>query len=134
MKLRLESVQNAIDQARCVASRLAGRLKPYASVPWFWSDQGKWKLQIAGLATPHELAVRRDGPKDGQFSVFCFGDGKLVGVESVNSPADHMAAKKLIGSGTEITPEDAGSPGFDLKSLALGTASRSKASSDAGLP
>jgi 3-phenylpropionate/trans-cinnamate dioxygenase ferredoxin reductase component len=130
VKLRLESVQNAIDQARCVAARLAGRPKPYTSVPWFWSDQGKWKLQIAGLATPHDRAVRRNGAKDGQFSVFCFGKGGLVGVESINSPADHMAARKLFAGANEITPEDVVSPGFDLKSLALASAARPKAFSD----
>ena len=118
-KLRFESVQNAIDQARCVAARLAGRPKPYASVPWFWSDQGKWKLQIAGLSTPYEKAVRRDGARDGQFSVFCFTGGRLTGVESVNSPADHMAARKLFGGGAALALEEVESPSFDLRAAAL---------------
>jgi 3-phenylpropionate/trans-cinnamate dioxygenase ferredoxin reductase subunit len=126
-KLRLESVQNAIDQARSVAARLAGRPKPYASVPWFWSDQGRWKLQIAGLSTPHERTVRRDGAKDGQFSVFCFVAGKLAGVESVNSPADHMAARKLFGSDVVLTPEEVESPSFDLRAAALAAGARVRA-------
>ena len=129
-KLRFESVQNAIDQARSVAARLAGRRKPYASVPWFWSDQGKWKLQIAGLSTPYEKAVRRNGAREGQFSVFCFSGGKLTGVESVNSPADHMAARKLFGSDVVLTPEEIESPSFDLKSAALAAGARVKALSD----
>jgi 3-phenylpropionate/trans-cinnamate dioxygenase ferredoxin reductase subunit len=126
-KLRFESVQNAIDQARSVAARLAGKPKPYASVPWFWSDQGKWKLQIAGLSTPYEKSVRRNGAREGQFSVFCFCGGKLTGVESVNSPADHMAARKLFGSDVVLTPEEVESPSFDLKSVALAAGTRVKA-------
>jgi 3-phenylpropionate/trans-cinnamate dioxygenase ferredoxin reductase subunit len=126
-KLRLESVQNAIDQARSVAARLAGKPKPYASVPWFWSDQGKWKLQIAGLSTPYEKSVRRNGAREGQFSVFCFCGGKLTGVESVNSPADHMAARKLFGSDVVLTPEEIESPSFDLRVAALAAGTRVKA-------
>ncbi|NNM71378.1 NAD(P)/FAD-dependent oxidoreductase [Enterovirga aerilata] len=117
-RVRIESVQNAADQARCVASRLAGRPASYAAVPWFWSDQGSLKLQIAGLSTPHEEAVLRGAPAGGAFSVFCFARGRLVGVESVNRPADHMAARRLLAGRIGITPEQAGDPGFDLKALA----------------
>lgn len=126
-KLRFESVQNAIDQARSVAARLAGRAAPYASVPWFWSDQGKWKLQIAGLSTPYEKTVRRNGAREGQFSVFCFSGGKLTGVESVNSPADHMAARRLFGGDFVLTPEEVESPSFDFKAAALAAGARAKA-------
>ena len=117
-RVRIESVQNAVDQARCVAVRLAGRPAPYAAVPWFWSDQGSLKLQIAGLSCPHELAVPRGDPASGAFSVFCFARGHLVGVESVNRPADHMAARRLLLGRVPITPEQAGDSGFDLKALA----------------
>ncbi|MBV9747364.1 MAG: FAD-dependent oxidoreductase [Acetobacteraceae bacterium] len=122
--VRIESVQNAVDHARCVAARLAGRPAPYASLPWFWSEQGKLKLQIAGLATPHERAVVRGDPaqegkqdgKGGGFSVFCYSGGKLVGVESVNRPLDHVLARKLLTSGVTVTPEQAADRGFDLRS------------------
>ena len=108
---RLESVQNAVDQGRCVAARLAGRPAPYAAVPWFWSDQGTLKLQIAGLATPHERAVVRGDPAaGGAFSVFCFRGDRLIGVESVNRPLDHVLARKLLASGTDLTPEQAADP------------------------
>ena len=118
---RLESVQNAVDQGRCVAARLAGRPAPYAAVPWFWSDQGALKLQIAGLATPHERAVVRGDPAaGGAFSVFCFRGDRLIGVESVNRPLDHVLARKLLASGTDLTPEQAADPGFDLKAHAGG--------------
>ena len=96
MPVRLESVQNAVDQARCVASRLVGRPSPYRKVPWFWSDQGDQRLQIAGLAQPSDTAVLRGSPSDGRFSVLRLRDGRLTAVESINNPADHMAARKLL--------------------------------------
>lgn len=113
--VRLESVQNAVDQARCVAARLAGRPAPYASLPWFWSEQGPLKLQIAGLTVPHDRAVLRGDPAQGSFSVFCFRGGALIGVESVNRPLDHILARRLLARGAELTPAQAADPGFDLK-------------------
>jgi 3-phenylpropionate/trans-cinnamate dioxygenase ferredoxin reductase subunit len=126
-QVRIESVQNAVDQARCVAARLAGKggaaAAPYAAVPWFWSDQGAQKLQIAGLATPYERAVPRGDPAAGAFSVFCFGGGgRLLGVESANRPLDHVLARRLLANGTGLTPEQAADPGFDLKAHAAAPA------------
>lgn len=114
---RLESVQNAVDQARCVAARLAGRPASYASLPWFWSEQGPLKLQIAGLTAPNDRAVTRGDPAQGGsgFSVFRFRGAALVGVESVNRPLDHILARKLLAAGADLTPEQAADPGFDLK-------------------
>jgi 3-phenylpropionate/trans-cinnamate dioxygenase ferredoxin reductase subunit len=123
--VRVESVQNAVDQARCVAARLAGRPAPYAAVPWFWSDQGALKLQIAGLAAPHERAVVRGDPAQGGFSVFCFGGGRLLGVESVNRPLDHVLARRLLANGMDdLAPKQAADPGFDLKGHASATQAR----------
>lgn len=117
--VRIESVQNAVDQARCVAVRLAGRsAEPYGAMPRFWSDQGALKLQIAGLATPHDRAVARGDPAQGAFSVFCFRGGRLVGVESANRPLDHVLARKLLANGTDLSSEQAGDPLFDLKAHA----------------
>jgi 3-phenylpropionate/trans-cinnamate dioxygenase ferredoxin reductase subunit len=110
--LRLESVQNAADHARCVAERLLGRPAPYAKIPWFWSDQGAMKLQIAGLSARHTHTVRR-GSED--FSVFCFRDETLLAVESLNRPAEHMAARAMLGRPHTLTPEQAADPGFDLR-------------------
>jgi 3-phenylpropionate/trans-cinnamate dioxygenase ferredoxin reductase subunit len=117
---RLESVQNAVDQARCVAARLAGRgPAPYAALPWFWSEQGPHKLQIAGLAVPHDRAVLRGDPAaGGGVSVFCYRGGALAGVESVNRPLDHIHARRLLAGGMGLTPEQAADPGFDLKAQA----------------
>jgi 3-phenylpropionate/trans-cinnamate dioxygenase ferredoxin reductase subunit len=112
---RLESVQNAIDHGRCVAARLTGKANPYRAVPWFWSDQGPLKLQIAGIPTPHESSVLRGEAASGAFSVFCFRDGKLAGVESVNRATDHMAARRLLNSAAALTPSEAADIHFDLK-------------------
>ncbi|AWN34909.1 NAD(P)/FAD-dependent oxidoreductase [Methylobacterium radiodurans] len=115
--VRIESVQNAIDQGRCLAGRLAGRPAPYAAVPWFWSDQGPHKLQIAGLGAPGDIGVRRG--TEAAFSVFRFRDGQLAAVESVNRAGDHMVARRLFAAGTPLTPDQAADPSFDLKALAI---------------
>jgi 3-phenylpropionate/trans-cinnamate dioxygenase ferredoxin reductase subunit len=118
---RLESVQNAIDHGRCVADRLTGKPHPYRAVPWFWSDQGPLKLQIAGNPTPHDANVLRGEARSGAFSVFCFRDGQLAGVESVNKPADHMVARRLLGAAAKLTPAEAADTSFDLKARSAAT-------------
>jgi 3-phenylpropionate/trans-cinnamate dioxygenase ferredoxin reductase component len=117
--LRLESVQNATDHARCVASRLTGDAKTYDGLPWFWSDQGPDKLQIAGLTTGYDRVVVRGDPGQASFSAFCYKSGQLVGVESVNRAADHVFGRKILGLNRTIEPEQAADTGFDLKA-ALG--------------
>ncbi|HXI04863.1 MAG: NAD(P)/FAD-dependent oxidoreductase [Bradyrhizobium sp.] len=119
--LRLESVQNATDHARCVAARLTGKDEVYDGLPWFWSDQGPDKLQMAGLTAGYDRVVVRGDRGQGQFSAFCYKGEKLLGIESVNRAGDHMFGRRLLGAGGSITPEQAGDPGFDLKS-ALGPA------------
>ncbi|MBR1123779.1 FAD-dependent oxidoreductase [Bradyrhizobium lablabi] len=114
--LRLESVQNATDHARCVAARLTGKTEIYDGMPWFWSDQGPDKLQMVGLTTGYDRVVVRGDREQGQFSVFCYKSGQLVGIESVNRAGDHMFGRRLLGAHGSITPEQAGDPGFDLKS------------------
>jgi 3-phenylpropionate/trans-cinnamate dioxygenase ferredoxin reductase subunit len=115
--VRLESVQNATDQARCVAARILGRPLPYSAVPWFWSDQGPLKLQIAGLTVGHDEAVVRGDPAGTSCSVFCFRGGRLLGVETVNRPADHMAARRLVGNHIAMSPAQAADERVDLKQL-----------------
>jgi 3-phenylpropionate/trans-cinnamate dioxygenase ferredoxin reductase subunit len=133
--IRLESVQNAIDQARCVAARLVGRGGPYDAVPWFWSDQGDLKLQIVGITRGHDMAVIRGRPAERRFSVFCYRKGRLVGIESINRPADHMVGRRILGAGAHVTPEEAADLSFDLQALVadrsalLRTAGRSEAAS-----
>jgi 3-phenylpropionate/trans-cinnamate dioxygenase ferredoxin reductase subunit len=113
--LRLESVQNATDHARCVAARLTGDDKVYDGQPWFWSDQGDDKLQIAGLTTGYDQVVMRGDPAQKAFSAFCYRQGKLVGIESVNRAGDHMFGRRLLAAPRSITPEQAADPNFDLK-------------------
>ncbi|MCU1326814.1 MAG: putative ferredoxin--NAD(+) reductase [Bryobacterales bacterium] len=103
--VRLESVQNAADQARCVASTIAGTPKAYAHVPWFWTEQFEAKLQIAGMPGETDESVVRGDPAAGKFSVYNYQAGKLRFVESVNKPADHIAARKLL----ELPPSILGS-------------------------
>src|SRR5438876_2051370 len=114
--LRLESVQNATDHARCVAARLTGDDKPYDGQPWFWSDQGDDKLQIAGLTTGYDRVVLRGDPAQGSFSAFCYKSGQLVGVESVNRGSDHVFGRKILGVNRSIEPQQAADQTFDLKS------------------
>jgi 3-phenylpropionate/trans-cinnamate dioxygenase ferredoxin reductase component len=113
--VRLESVQNAIDQARCVAARLTGTDEPYASLPWFWSNQATARLQIAGLAAGVDQAVTRGDPGEGKFSEFLYRGGRLVCVESVSAPADHMAARRILAGGVTVPPEQASDPATNLK-------------------
>ena len=114
--LRLESVQNATDHARCVAARLTGKNEIYDGMPWFWSDQGPDKLQMVGLTTGYDRVVVRGDREQGAFSAFCYKSGHLVGIESVNRAGDHMFGRRLLGANRSITPEQAADAGFDLKS------------------
>jgi 3-phenylpropionate/trans-cinnamate dioxygenase ferredoxin reductase component len=113
--LRLESVQNATDQARCVAARLVGDDKPYDGLPWFWSDQGDDKLQMVGLTTGYDRVVLRGDPSQHAFSAFCYQGDRLLGIESVNRAGDHMFGRRLLAAGGSITAEQAGDQQFDLK-------------------
>jgi 3-phenylpropionate/trans-cinnamate dioxygenase ferredoxin reductase subunit len=113
--LRLESVQNATDHARCVATRLTGDAKTYDGLPWFWSDQGDDKLQIAGLTTGYDRVVVRGDRGQRSFSAFCYKSGQLVGVESINRASDHVFGRKVLGMNRSVTPEQAADLSFDLK-------------------
>jgi 3-phenylpropionate/trans-cinnamate dioxygenase ferredoxin reductase subunit len=119
--IRLESVQNAVDQGKTLAKTLAGTPTPYTEWPWFWSHQGPHRLQIAGRIDAGDDTVVRGDAVTGAFSVFCFRDGRFVGAESVNSAADHMAARRILDRGLPLTPAQAADPAFDLKAYSKGT-------------
>lgn len=116
-RVRLESVQNATDQARTALATLTDRPEPYRALPWFWSEQGSLRLQMAGLmpvdGTPH----RRPGPTADSFSVLHYAGDRLACVESVNAPADHLSARKLMEADKHPAPEVACDSSVPLKTL-----------------
>jgi len=115
--VRLESVQNAIDQAKIAALGVVGRGVPYSAVPWFWSEQDTMKLQIAGLAFGHDHVVLRGSLEQESFSALYFKDRKLIAVDSINRPADHLAARKLLAAPVEIDYAAAADANVPLKSF-----------------
>ncbi|TIT69378.1 MAG: hypothetical protein E5W63_05030, partial [Mesorhizobium sp.] len=114
--IRLESVQNAIDQARIAGNAIAGGDKVYHAVPWFWSDQYESKIQIAGLSSETTHSESRRGEKS-DVSVFHFRDDVCVSVESVNRPRDHMAARRLLAGGKDITRRRLQEVDFNISAL-----------------
>ena len=117
MRIRLESVQNAVDQAEAVAALLVGGEAPYEPKPWFWSDQYDVKLQIAGFGLGHDETVVRKGQREGSISVWYFTAGKLVAVDALNDAKAYVTGKKLLDLG--LTPDRAllEDPQTDLKTL-----------------
>ena len=113
-RVRLESVQNAIDQAKCVAARITGGKARYDSVPWFWSDQGPFKLQIVGLtAGADHVVVAR--PEEGKLIAYCFRDDRLVGIETVNRPGEHMLGRRILANDMTLARAEVATESFDLK-------------------
>jgi 3-phenylpropionate/trans-cinnamate dioxygenase ferredoxin reductase subunit len=120
-RLRLESVQNANDQAKAAAATILGTPQPYRALPWFWSEQGTMRLQMAGLMpAPTGANVerhRRPGTSPASFSILHYAAARLVCVESVNAPLDHMAARKLLETAISPEPALACDPARPLKSF-----------------
>lgn len=118
-RLRIESVQNASDQGRHVADSILGVRAPYEEVPWFWSNQGAMRLQIAGLTRPGDRTIVSGDRAAGRFSVFCVRDDRLVAVESLNRAADHIAARQVLARDDRPSAAEIAAPDFDLKGFAL---------------
>jgi 3-phenylpropionate/trans-cinnamate dioxygenase ferredoxin reductase component len=106
-RLRLESVQNATDQGRTVAKAIVGKPEPYRAAPWFWSDQGPIKLQMVGLSFEADDHVVSGDPEADRFSVYHFSGPRLVAIDSVNSPAEHMLGRRMLAAGFSPTKEAA---------------------------
>ncbi len=118
MRLRLESVQNAVDGAKAAAAAICGRPAPAPTLPWFWSDQYDVKLQIAGLATGYDRCVVRGDPTPGSpFSAWYLRDGRLIAVDAVNDPRSYVVASKLIPRAARPDPDALADVGRDLKTL-----------------
>ena len=116
-RIRLESVQNAIDQAECVAENIMGAEKEYRPTPWFWSDQYDAKLQIAGLCKGYDRVVVRPGRTDDSISHWYYRGSELLAVDAVNDSRAYMVGKRLLETGKTATPEETANPDCDLKSL-----------------
>jgi 3-phenylpropionate/trans-cinnamate dioxygenase ferredoxin reductase subunit len=115
VRTRLESVQNAIEQAEHAAAAMLGATEPYDPVPWFWSDQYDVKLQIAGLNRGYDQVVTRPGKRPGSQSVWYYRQGALIAVDAMNDALAYAFGKKALGSGKSIPPAIAADPTADLK-------------------
>ena len=116
-QVALESVQNAVDQAKVAANTLMGVENEYHAVPWFWSDQDTMKLQMAGISAGYDETVLRGNPDEEKFSVIYYRDGRLIAIDSVNEVLDYMAVRKALGAGQTIPSENASDTSVKLKDM-----------------
>lgn len=118
-RIRLESVNNAIEHAKIAAYSLVGQPEEYAGIPWFWSNQADLKLQIAGLTLGYDQTlVRRDDAK-GKFAVLYYRNGQVIAADCVNSPLDFMAVRSALAKNQNIPAEQAADPAVPLKKLTV---------------
>jgi 3-phenylpropionate/trans-cinnamate dioxygenase ferredoxin reductase subunit len=115
--IRLESVQNANDQAAIVAKLLTGTTEPYEAVPWFWSHQYDLKLQTVGLSSGHDAAILRGDPATRAFSVIYLRDGAVIALDCVNSTRDYVQGRALVERGAVVDPALLADAGVPLKTL-----------------
>lgn len=117
--VRLESVQNAVDQAEAAAAVIAGGDEPYLPRPWFWSDQYDVKLQIAGFCMGYDDTLVRLGQREGSVSVWYFREGRFIAVDAVNDAKAYVVGKKLLELGRSPDRAQLEDPALDLKTLTL---------------
>jgi 3-phenylpropionate/trans-cinnamate dioxygenase ferredoxin reductase subunit len=116
-RVRLESVDNAVEQGRVAAANMCGGQARHEHVPWFWSDQYDVKLQIAGLSQGYDAAVLRGDPQTGRFALYYLAQGELLAVDAVNSPRDFMTGKRWIAERKHPDAAKLGDTSIDLKTL-----------------
>jgi 3-phenylpropionate/trans-cinnamate dioxygenase ferredoxin reductase component len=116
-RLRLESVDNAVEQAKTAAANICGKPLRHEHVPWFWSDQYDLKLQIAGLSRGYDQTVIRGDPRHNKFALYYLAQGELLAVDAVNSPKDFMTGKKWIAERKRPEPAKLADPDVDLKTI-----------------
>ncbi|MBE7162425.1 MAG: ferredoxin, partial [Williamsia herbipolensis] len=126
-RVRFESVNHAIEQAKVAAYAAVGRSQEYASVPWFWSTQGVLKLQIAGVSGGHDTVVDRSAPDPRKHSVLYYRGDRLVAADCVNTPLDFIAVKKALAQQISLPPATVTDPATPLSAV-LAAASGRKAS------
>ena len=116
-RTRLESVQNAVDQAKVAAAVIAGKDAHYDTVPWFWSDQYDSRLQMAGISKGYDRVQVRGEMTSDRFSLLYYQGQRLIAVDSISAAGDHMAARRLLGAGISPDPALACDPDVPLKSF-----------------
>ena len=115
--LRLESVQNAVEQGKSAAAALLGHARPVAVAPWFWSDQYDARLQMVGLSQGYDQVVTRGKVAEFAFSAYYYRAGRLIAVDSLSRIQDHMTARRLLDRGLSPTPAQVADENFSLQSL-----------------
>lgn len=118
-RIRLESVNNAIEHAKVAAYSVSGRREEYAGIPWFWSNQADMKLQIAGLSMGFDSTVVRRDDEKGKFSVLYYREGQIIAADCVNAPLDFMAVRTALAKNQQIPADQAGDMSAMLKSIAV---------------
>ena len=116
-KLRLESVQNALEQARTAATNIAGTPAKYEQVPWFWSDQFDLKLQMVGMSQGYDTIVQRGSMDADDFAMFYLKEGVLIAVDAVNRPREFMACRKLVPQRPSIDPVKLADESIPMKEM-----------------
>jgi 3-phenylpropionate/trans-cinnamate dioxygenase ferredoxin reductase subunit len=115
-KLRLESVQNATDQAKIAAKSICGKPEAYSALPWFWSDQYDLKLQIAGLSQGFDkVIIRGDSEQSRSFAAFYFCEGRFIAVDAINRPKEFMMSKRALTAGQNVDPLKLPDDSIDIK-------------------
>lgn len=117
-RIRLQSVQNAIDQAKTVAATICSKDKPYTQIPWFWSDQYDLKLKTAGINTGYEEIVLRGDPETRSFAAFYLRNGRLLAVDAINRPAEFVAARNIINKNLAVSAARLSDESIAAKALA----------------
>ena len=117
--LRLESVHNAMEQSKTVASSILGNKTAYNQVPWFWSDQYDHKLQIVGLSGDHDQVLMRGSQEESKFMLFYFKEEELIAVDSVNNPKEFLICRKLVENKVKISSDDILNQSKNLNDLIL---------------
>ena len=121
-RIRLESVNNAVEQARNAAATIMGRKTPYRMIPWFWSDQGDIKLQMAGLSAGHDQIVTRGSVTSESFSFIYYRKGRLIAADCVNNPVDFMGLKQVLAKGVNVPADEIIDAGTPIRQMLAGLA------------
>ena len=116
-KIRLESVHNAMEQSKTVASSIINKSLAYNQIPWFWSDQYDHKLQIVGLSGDHDKVIMRGDMSEAKFMLFYTKDEKLIAVDAVNNSKEFLICKKLVANKVTIKPDEISNPATNLNDL-----------------